>query len=127
VESSSDDDFNQFADVLIDQLLVPAGAAYRHDKDSVTLWPARLVVDTPLHVDSDARFSILASVTGVEATELSGPTTPAPLPLRSVATGASETDRSFWLGRPLQELRRAVAGRRVTALHRGYLEVATEE
>ena len=44
--------------------------------------------------------------------------------LRAVPTRRAETERRFWLGRPYDDLRRAVAGRSVTALVDGFLEIS---
>lgn len=126
VESSSDESFNQLADALLEHLLIPAGAAVIED-DHVLLWPDRLAVDTPRHVDHDARLVALCDITGITVNELATTRAETHRPLRSVAGGTAETERRFWLGRPLGELRRAVAGRRVTALTGGYVEVAADD
>ncbi len=127
VESTADEAFNALADAVVDHLLVPAGAAVVQPDGQIVFWPDRITVDTPRHIDHTARLAALAGVTGVPVGELAA-NRAAPLrPLRSVASGAGESERRFWLGRPLGELRRAVAGRRVTALRDGYVEVASDE
>lgn len=127
VEGSSDEGFNAFTDALVSQLLVPAGAAVLRDDGYLVLWPDRLEVDTPRHADHSARLAALAGITGATVGELASTRAEGLGPLRSVASGVAETDRRFWLGRPLGELRRAVAGRRVTGLQGGYVEVALDE
>jgi hypothetical protein len=127
VESSADEAFNTLTDAIVEQLLVPAGAAVVRPDGQIVLWPDRLAVDTPRHVDHTSRLAALSGITGVPAGELAAKPEDGHRPLRTVAGGAGESDRRFWLGRPLGELRRAVAGRRVTALRDGYVEVASDE
>ncbi len=125
IEPSMDAPAEEFARALLEWLLVPAGAAeLREDRESFRLIPGRLVVDTPPWFDDGARRRVLASLTGEPEERLrSHVQAAAPRHLRQVATVQVESERRFWLGRPLEELRRAAAGQRITALRAGYMEL----
>lgn len=123
VEPGTDDLFVAFGRSLLEGVLAPAGVVeFTADRESFVVLPGRIVVETPPWYDHEARQEALASAMGVERGEL-GRRKRSPWHIRQVRVLEVETDRRLWLGRPLEELRTAVAGRAITALRGGYLEM----
>ncbi len=120
VEATHDAAFDKLTNVLIDALLIPAGVV-EPEGDELRIFSHRVNVKTPLWFDHDARVEALSALTQSTAEEIEDRKSPA-AGLRPVS-GKGESDRRFWLGRPLAELRRAIDGRKVTAFGGGYLEV----
>ncbi|MEO1270532.1 MAG: hypothetical protein AAFX99_20785, partial [Myxococcota bacterium] len=125
IEPMSDEGFEQFAVELVERLLAPAGALeFQHDRHTFRLLPWRIVVPTPRWFDHNARLNALSHITEVEIKQIETAYARNPSPLRSVTRSHTESERRVWLGRPIEELRLAAAGRHVTALSEGYLELA---
>ncbi len=125
MEALHTESFETFAGILIEDLLLPAGVATWADPShkTIRLLQDRLFVSSPHWFDDDARQSALASVLQIPENTLPRKTT-LRHHLRPVDSSREEPNQRFWLGRPLEQLRRAIAGRPIISLHHGYVEVA---
>lgn len=126
-ESVSDELFDDLAVKLLEGLLVPAGLAswVNGEREEFVLWSDRILVTTPAWSSERGRLDALAGVLEIQPAEVTR-RRPGPW-LRSVSAEQAESERRFWLGRPLQDLRRAINGRAITGLRGSWLEVTQDK
>jgi hypothetical protein len=126
-ERVSDDVFLSLANHLLEDLLLPAGLATQApgQPEYCQIWSDRILVPTPAWAAERGRIDALAGVLEVEREAVSRrrPAQPWLRAVRATTQGEGESDRRFWLGRPWQDLKKAINGRRVTGLRGAYLEV----
>lgn len=122
-EGTSDTHFDHWAATLVSDLLEPAGAVVV-EGDSVRVLASRCIVETPKWVDQGGRLGALSSLVGLELDVTRPRSRRSALRLRAVSMARPEAEGRFWLGRPFEDLRRVVAGRMVTALANGFIEVS---
>jgi hypothetical protein len=122
-EASAVEPFEQFTAALLEHLWLPAGVmAPTRNEGEYRLLSDRIRFQSPPWFSAEGRLGALASILEKPQAELVLPTSNSTR-LRSIASGAGESDRRFWLGHGLKELRQALRGRPISALRDGHLEL----
>jgi hypothetical protein len=122
-EANAVEPFEQFTAALLEHLWLPAGVmAPTRNEGEYRLLSDRIRFQSPPWFSAEGRLGALASILEKPQAELALPTSNSAR-LRSIASGAGESDRRFWLGHGLKELRQALRGRPISALRDGHLEL----
>ena len=123
LEAANDNHFEEFSQFILEDVLLPAGAVEETQDGKLRLLGARLLIKTPRWFNAGARASALSGLVGHDPEELLS-RSPAPAMLRQVTAGADgtgESEEKLWLGRPLADLRQAVAQHTIKEIENGYL------
>lgn len=115
--------FQTLSNAILDEVLIPAGLANVQEDQRVLLYSSKIAVSTPSWYPHEARQNMLSRLTGLHEDELFNQ---APLhTLRPVMMAAPPTPTSekLWLGQSLSELKNALQGHQITALHTDHLDI----